>query len=184
MLSASRRTIAASAATAALVLFFTSAAASAEEVAGAGQHAAPIKIAVFDFELQDFSAAGTTVPKPLEAKYLAEATNETRRLLTQSGRYTLVDTTGADLSAAHGHGLSTCDGCDAAIAAGLGADQDLVGVVTKISMTEYTVTAQLRDAHSGAVLKTATTGLRMGAGYSWARGANSLVAKQLLAARE
>jgi hypothetical protein len=145
--------------------------------------AAPIKIAIFDFELEDFSAASTTTPGPLEAKYLAQATEEARRKLAESGRYDVVDTAGADLAAAQGHGLRNCRGCDAAIAAKLGADQDMVGVVTKISMTEYTVTVQVRDARAGAVLNTYTTSLRIGAGYSWPRGVAWLMKNRVLATR-
>jgi hypothetical protein len=68
---------------------------------------APIKIAIFDFELEDFSAAGTTAAGPLEAKYLAQATEEARRKLAESGRYDIVDTAGADLAAAQGHACET-----------------------------------------------------------------------------
>jgi hypothetical protein len=147
------------------------------------QATGPIKIAIFDFELEDFSAAGTTTAGPLEAKYLAQGTEEARRKLAESGRYDIVDTAGADLAAAQGHGLRNCRGCDAGIAAKLGAEQDMVGVVTKISMTEYTVTVQVRDARTGAVLNTYTTSLRIGAGYSWARGVAWLMKNRVLASR-
>jgi hypothetical protein len=143
----------------------------------------PIKIAVFDFELEDFSAAGTTAAGPLDAKYLAQASEEARSKLAESGRYDIVSTAGADLAAAQGHGLRNCRGCDAAIAAKLGADQDMVGVVTKISMTEYTVTVQVRDTRTGAALNTYTTSLRIGAGYSWARGVAWLMKNRVLASR-
>jgi hypothetical protein len=59
----------------------------------------------------------------------------------------------------------------------------MVGVVTKISMTEYTVTVQVRDARNGAVLNTFTTGLRIGAGYSWVRGVAWLMKNRVLASR-
>ena len=121
------------------------------------QRSAPIKIAVFDFELEDFSAAGTTVPGLMETKYLLEATEEAKRMLAESGRYSIVNTAGADLAAAQERGLRNCGGCDAAIAAKLGADEDMIGVVTKISMTEYTVTVQVSDARTGAVIETFTT---------------------------
>ena len=144
----------------------------------------PIKIAVFDFELEDFSAAGVTAAGPNETKYLAQATEEAKRMLAESGRYSIVDTAGADLAAAQGHGLRNCRGCDAAIAAKLGADQDMIGVITKISMTEYTVTVQVSDVQKGAPSKTFTTGLRIGAGYSWVRGVTWLMKNRVLASRE
>jgi len=105
-------------------------------------------------------------------------------MLAESGRYSIVSTAGADLAAAQGHGLRNCRGCDAAIAAKLGADQDMVGVVTKISATEYTVTVQVSDARNGAVIETFTTSLRIGAGYSWARGVTWLMKNRVLASRE
>ena len=58
----------------------------------------------------------------------------------------------------------------------------MIGVVTKISVTEYTVTVQLSDARKGAVIETVTTGLRMGADYSWVRGATWLT-NRVLASR-
>jgi uncharacterized protein DUF2380 len=151
---------------------------------GAQPLAAPIKIAVFDFELEDRSAAGDTSASPVETKYLAQATEEAKRALAASGRYTTVDTAGADLSAAQGHGLRNCRGCDAAIAGKLGADQDMVGVVTKISMTEYIVTVQVSDVRNGADVKSFTTGLRIGADYSWARGVAWVMKNRVLASNQ
>ena len=63
----------------------------------------------------------------------------------------------------------------------LGADQALIGVVTKISMTEYVVQLQVRDAQSGEVVSKFSTGLRMGANYSWSRGVRSLMKNEMLA---
>ena len=80
---------------------------------------APIKIAVFAFELEDFSAAA----KQGEASYLAQSTEEAKQQLLQSGRYRLIDTTDADIGAAKGQGLRNCKGCEAAIAMKLGAAQ-------------------------------------------------------------
>ncbi len=53
------------------------------------QGTAPIKIAVFDFELEDLSAAGGTGVSPVETKYLAQATEEAKRKLVESGRYSI-----------------------------------------------------------------------------------------------
>jgi len=110
---------------------------------------APIKLAVFDFEVEDFSAAaGLVGENPTVAEQLKVATSEARALLAQSGHYQIVDTSSADAEAAKAHSLRNCSGCDAGIALKLGAEQSLVGVVTKISMTEYNVTFQIRDARN------------------------------------
>jgi len=64
------------------------------------------------------------------------ATSETRRLIVLSGRYSLVDVSSAEGAAVKGRSLRQCNGCEAAIALKLGADQSFVGVVTRISRTD------------------------------------------------
>ena len=80
----------------------------------------PIKIAVFEFELEDFSAAGQTKSVP-ETSYLAQATDEAEQQLRASERYTVIDAVHSDISAAKGQGLRNCGGCEAPIALSLGA---------------------------------------------------------------
>jgi hypothetical protein len=147
--------------------------------------AAPIKLAIFDFELEDFSAGGSaTGETSSDAAQLASITGEVRQLLAQSGRYNLVDVGSADAAAMKAHALRDCDGCDAAIARQLGAEQSFVGVVKRISRTEYTVRFQIRDARTGAVVANEDSGLRMGADYSWNRGAARLIKDRLLEGRD
>ena len=158
---------------AAFVLFcWTGSAATAPE---------PIKIAVFPFELEEFSAAAEQGSSPDKSSFLAQSTEEAKKQLLQSGRYNLIDIAGTDIAAAKGQGLRNCNGCEAPIAMQLGADQALIGVVTKISMTEYVVQLQVRDAHTGEVVSKFSTGLRMGANYSWSRGVRSLMKNEMLA---
>jgi hypothetical protein len=147
----------------------------------AGAAAAPIKLAVFDFELEDFSAAASSAGETVSGtEPLARVTEEVRRLLAQSGRYRLVDVATADTPAAKARPLHKCDGCDAEIARELGADQSFVGVIQWISRTEYVVRFQIRDARTGAVVAGGNSGLRMGADYSWGRGATRLLEDRLL----
>jgi len=142
---------------------------------------APIKLAVFDFELEDLtdkpSPSGET---PSDTEQLRRVTDEVRQLLAQSGRYSLIDVGSADAGAVKAHALRHCNGCDAGIALKLGAEQSFVGVVKRISRTEYTIRFQIRDAPTGAVVATADSGLRMGADYSWNRGAARLIRDRLL----
>jgi hypothetical protein len=141
----------------------------------------PIKIAVFDLELDDVSAgAGIASDAAASLVPLTQATNEARRLISLSGRYALIDVSGAEGEAARNHSLRQCEGCDAAVALKLGADQSFVGVVSRISRTEYTVQFQIRDAHTGATVLASQSGLRMGADYSWSRGVASLINADLL----
>lgn len=151
-------------------------------VAPASADAPPIKLAVFSFEYEDFSAAASADgATEAERVQLDDTTSMVRQVLAKSGRYALIDVAPANAPAVTARDLRDCNGCDAEIARGLGADQSFVGVVKRISRTEYTVRFQIRDAKTGAVLADADSGLRMGADYSWSRGARRLVLDRLLA---
>lgn len=139
-----------------------------------------VKIAVFDFELQDFSAAEAQTPDAIDARYLTEATDQTRRLLTQDPHYRLIDTTSTSAPEAKNRTLRDCNGCEAGIARELGADRSLIGIVSRISRTEFTVKIQIRDAKTAALITEQTTPLQMGANYAWPRGATHLVKDHLL----
>lgn len=141
---------------------------------------APVTLAVFDFELEDTTAVSAGASATSDASYLAEVTAGVRESLGQSGRYRIVDVGG---EAAKAHALRDCGGCEAAIAQSLGADQSLIGVVRRVSRTEYTLGFQVRDSRTGAVLARADSGLRLGADYSWKRGAVRLVSDRLIESR-
>ena len=152
-------------------------------VAGAAQAVAPppIKMAVFSFELEDFSAAaGYVPPDDIDREQLRLSTEEARRLIAASGRYQLVDVGAVNDQAAKAGKLRDCDGCDARIAAGLDADQSMIGIVTRITRMEYAVTYKIRDARSGALVDVKQTDLRMGANVAWSRGARWLIENRLL----
>jgi len=146
---------------------------------------APIRLALFDFELEDTSAAAssTTPTTSDDAAQLADVTGQVRRLLTQSARYQMIDVGNVDAAAVKAHSLHDCGDCDAAIALKAGAEQSLVGVVRRISRTEYTIRFRIRDARTGAIVSEADSGLRMGANYSWSRGAVRLISDRLLESR-
>jgi hypothetical protein len=142
----------------------------------AAEGAAPIKIAVFDFELDDPSAGGGVIAQDAtDADNLKKSTEEARTLLSASGRYSPVDTGSAGAGA-----FKDCNGCEAALAKKLGAAQSMAGVVRRVSRTEYTMQVVVRDAATGEVVTNAFTGLRMGANYSWPRGAKWLMDRQIL----
>jgi hypothetical protein len=67
------------------------------------------------------------------------------------------------------------------VALKLGAEQSFVGVVKRISRTEYIVRFQIRDARTAAVVSEGNSGLRLGANDSWSRGAARLIKDRLLA---
>jgi hypothetical protein len=143
-----------------------------------------IKLAVFDFELHDFSGGAGIAGDPADdIAQLDLATRDARRLIAESGRYQLVDVSAVEDKIAKERGLRDCNGCDAAIALRLGAEQSFVGVVTRISRTEYVVSFRIRDARTGSPVLARQSELRIGANYSWNRGAAWLVRNRLLDAR-
>lgn len=151
------------------------------EVMAALAMPAPVALAVFDFELEDMTAASATVSAASDASHLAEVSAAVREALGQSGRYRIIDVGGG---AARAGALRDCGGCEAAIAQKLGADQSLIGVVRRVSRTEYTLGFQLRDARTGAVVARGDSGLRLGADYSWKRGAVRLVSDRLIESQQ
>jgi len=151
--------------------------------AGAAETAAPspVKMAVFPFELEDASAAAAYIPPDdIDREQLRLSTEEARRLIAASGRYQLVDVSAVNDEAAKAGKLRDCAGCEARIAAGLGADQSMIGIVTRITRMEYAVTYKIRDARSGALVEVKQTDLRMGANVAWSRGARWLIENRLL----
>src|SRR5215475_5972731 len=141
----------------------------------------PIKLALFAFELEDFSAAAAYVPPDdIDREQLRLSTEEARRLIAQSPRYQLVDVGDVNNEAAKAGKLRYCSGCEAKIAAGLNADQSMLGIVTRISRTDYAVTYKIRDARSGELVDVEQTDLRAGANSAWSRGARWLIQRRLL----
>ena len=137
-----------------------------------------VKIAVFEFELDDRSAGGGIIAQDaIDTENLKLSTEEARRMLSASGRYSIVEPG----SAAAG-GIQRCNGCEGPLAGKLGADQSMVGVVTRVNRTEYTLQILVRDTRTGAVVSNVFTGLRMGANYAWPRGVKWLMDNRILSA--
>jgi hypothetical protein len=57
---------------------------------------------------------------------------------------------------------------------------NLPGIVTRITRTDYVVQFQICGAHTGAVILKQSSDLRIGADYSWFRGARALIRDHLL----
>jgi hypothetical protein len=141
----------------------------------------PVKIAVFDFELDDRSAGrGIIGPDTTDTENLKASTEEARRMLSASGRYSVVDASGAASEAISTGAIQYCDGCEATRAKKLGADQSMAGLFTRVTRTEYMLQIVIRDTETGEIVSDFRTGLRMGANYSWPRGVKWLMNNRIL----
>jgi hypothetical protein len=144
---------------------------------------APLSITVFPFELNDRSAGGGVIAQDaVDTENLAKSTEEARRMLVASGRYSLVEAGGASAEVTAKGGVLHCNGCEAKAAAALGAERSMAGILTRVNRTEYTLQIVVRDTASGEMVANAFTGLRMGANYAWPRGVKWLMTNRVLAA--
>jgi hypothetical protein len=164
-----------------IALVCVCACALASPAVGETAAAEPIRVAVYAFELEDFSAGGGIIPPDArDNAYLDQATEEARRLLAQSGRYALVDTAAAQDEPVKARTLRSCRGCIGPITRRLGAEQAVIGTIKRINRTEYTLLIQFFDAKSGEPVANFFTGLRMGANYAWPRGVTWLMKNRIL----
>jgi uncharacterized protein DUF2380 len=159
-----------------LVLGFAFANAFAAEA----QTSTPIKLAVFDFELEDVTPAASYLGKTTSsAANLEKVSSEARRVLEQSGRYSLIDVSKSDAKPVTEKLLRNCDGCEAAIGLQLGAEESLIGVVTRVTQTDYYVQIQIRDCKTGKVLNQQEANFA-GGDDGWASGVRMLIKHQIL----
>jgi Protein of unknown function (DUF2380) len=147
-----------------------------------GATSAPVKIAVFEFELEDVSAAGATskVESAADLSRMRTVTSEARRVLKESGRYSLIDTAEASAEAVKERTLRNCGGCDSGIALKLGAELSLIGVVTRVAQTEYYASLQITDTKTGKVVNQQNA-FFTGADDAWASGVRLLLKHGVLA---
>lgn len=158
----------------ALSVFCALSGAASSDTAGAP----PIRVAVFDFDLDDRSAGAGVIPvDETDLSFLQQSAEEARRLLSESGRYEVIDT-----STVSRRDLAGCDRCEGPLALKLGAEQAMLGLVTRITRTEYTIRLRVIDASTNETISQGSTGLRMGANYAWPRGVRWLLIQGPLSA--
>jgi hypothetical protein len=140
----------------------------------------PIKIAVFDFELEDASPAASLLGETTSsAAIMNKVSTEARRILAESGRYSLIDVGKVDAKPVLEKSLRNCEGCDAGIALQLGAEQSLIGIVRRVTQTDYYVLIQITDARTGKVLNQQEANFA-GGPDGWASGVRMLIKHQVL----
>ena len=144
----------------------------------------PIKIAVFNFELEDLSPAASYLDKTTSAAATMEkVSREARQALAQSGSYVVIDPSTVDAKPVIEKALRNCDGCEAGIALRLGADESLFGVVRKATQTDYYVVIQIRDARTGKLINQQEANFA-GSEEGWPTGVRMLIKHQILVSEQ
>jgi hypothetical protein len=155
--------------------------ASLAPAAGRSEPKPPIKLAVFDFELDDFSAGGPIAGEsPTETAMLRRATILARERLAQSGLFEIIDGSASTHEMVTSHWLRKCNGCEAEIARKLGADMSFIAFFRKISVMEQYLEFQIRDARTGVLMNISQTDLRGETDESWSRAVVWLIRYRLV----
>ena len=137
-------------------------------------------VAVFEFELIDTSLEGAVNgPRADEQARLARLGEALRDRLAVSGRYVPVNISPVAEEARRSN-LQACGGCDAKLAARVGAELAVTGTVQKISNLILNMNIYVRDA-DGRLLRQMSADFRGNTDESWSRALDWLVRNRLLA---
>jgi Protein of unknown function (DUF2380) len=140
-----------------------------------------VRLAVFDFELDDVTPAAALLGRSTgDAAAMDKVSQEVRRMFARSGRYAIVDVSDIDVKPVRDKTLRNCDRCEAGIALDAGAEQVVVGVVKRVTQTDYYIVIQVTDAKTGKVLNQQSANFA-GGPEGWASGARMLLKHQVLA---
>jgi len=143
-----------------------------------------VKLAVFDFELDDATPAAALLGQTTSSDaVMQKVSSEARRVLAESGRYFLIDVSQSGAESVRTKSMRNCDGCEAGVALQAGADQALLGVVRRITQTDYYVVIQISDAQTGKVLDQQAANFA-GGPDGWASGVRMLLRHQVLASAD
>jgi len=139
--------------------------------------ASPASVAFFGITLINTSLEPVT---PAEEARRRAAEDQIVAAMTDSGRFTFVDTAPvagrADLFA----NLAQCNGCDSGFARDLGADLAMTGEFQKTSNLILSFTLYLRDAQSGALIGGGSADIRGNTDDSWHRGVSYILRNRIL----
>jgi hypothetical protein len=152
--------------------------------AGAAAPAAadPLKAAVFDLELVDTSLEGEMLgASEVEARRLAMLSERLRNALATNGAFDVLDMAPVRDEAAK-RNLQACGGCDRHLAAELGADIAVTGIVHKVSNLILNINLYIRDVESGSLVAGGSADIRSNTDESWTRGLDWLLEHRIFAA--
>ena len=139
-----------------------------------------VNLVVFDFELEDATPAAALLGETTRSEAVMEkVSGEARRMFAESGRYNLIDVSSVDAKPVREKTLRNCEGCEAGIALEAGADQAIVGIIRRITQTDYYVVVQISDARTGKVLNQQSANFA-GGPDGWASGVRMLLKHQVL----
>jgi hypothetical protein len=148
---------------------------------GSVSGADPIPVAVFDFELIDTSLEGEmSGERSDEQQRLLLISDQLRRQLEDSGRYEVMTLDPVSEQIDDAGFLHSCNGCEAKIAASLGAEQAMIGTVQKVSNLILNINLYVRDVASGKPLRAYSVDIRGNTDKSWSRGVSYMVRNRLL----
>lgn len=140
-----------------------------------------VPIAVFDIELLDTSLEGEIKGiNEAEQQRLVLVSNLLRKMLHESERYDVVDLALIAGEIESGGNWQGCNGCDASLAAKLGATYSVTGVVQKVSNLILNITIYFRDTKTRKIVQVAGADIRSNTDKSWSRGVSWLVRNRLL----
>jgi len=136
-------------------------------------------VAVFDFELIDTSLEGAVRgARADEQERLARVSDQLRKILRNSGRFSLVAPIAREAQASN---LQACGGCDMRFAKRIGAELAITGTVQKVSNLILNMNIYVRDASTGATIAAMSADMRGNTDETWSRTLDWLVRNRLLA---
>lgn len=135
-----------------------------------GAQAAPVRAAVFNFELDDTSLEGAMKgTDAAEQARLAKLDVQLGDVLKRSGKYILVDM--AQVAAqARATDLQACDACAISLAHKVGAQVAITGWVQKVSNLILNINLEIRDVATGRIVQGGSVDIRGDTDESWSRG--------------
>ena len=144
------------------------------------------KAVVFPFDLIDQSQQFEIglMPKgidPEEKRRLLVITEELVRLMKESGRYDIVDSTPIAKDIDDKSPMYKCNGCEDDLAKKVGADFAFIGTVRKASDVLFTVSIYVRDVKNEKVVRQGSSEIYGNTDAMWLRAVNYIVDRRLYA---
>lgn len=138
---------------------------------------APRSVAFFGVTLLNSSPAETTAE---EMRRLDTLEQRLRKGMEESGRYVFIDTAPVASEVARHANMADCSGCDARLAAELGADLAVTGVVQKTSNLILSTAIYIRDAGTGQLVGGGSADMRGNTDETWERAIGYILRNRIL----